>query len=572
MQYNKEEILISLVSAQSDLVLFENLPNAIKKSFGLVSTLTKTKTIYLYANSECYQGKLCSSQLYEYTDYNNNLRVNNPKLQNIEYDDSTTRWLKLFLENKNVEGYIEDFPLNEQKSLKVNNVDSIISMPIFINKKLWGFVGLENIDRQIILDEFIKDALKLFFTSLTKTIINYQKCKDVAQNEKVYEILYQKSYDAIFLIKNYKLIDVNETTKKMFEGKYKDDFSKNTGLNPFIMSPEFQENSQNSADASMRWMKECLDKGHSNFEWNFSRFDRTLFWADVALTRIHIDNHIYIHGSLREITKKKEQDELIKQEGAELRLLSKSLQAKVKSEVEKNREKDRLMYSQAKNAQMGEMLNMIAHQWRQPLNAMSASSIKITMKQELDLLDEEDINKHAEFIQTQTQKMSKVIDDFMNFFKPENEKTDFTIKECFADIEAIMGAQLIARDISLEYDKDSPYILHSYPKELSHVLVNLIANSRDAFADVEQKNQKISVDIVSLEDGVCLLRVQDNAGGISKDKIDKIFNPYFTTKEQGKGTGIGLYMSKRVVEEVLEGSISSQNTKDGVKFDISFKA
>ncbi len=231
------------------------------------------------------------------------------------------------------------------------------------------------------------------------------------------------------------------------------------------------------------------------------------------------------------------------------------------------KEKETLLQKQSHLAQMGEMLSMIAHQWRQPLNAMSASAIKITLKQELGSLTQEEIIEHGYFIQKQTQQMSKVIDDFMNFFKPENQKQYFTFVKVIDSIFSLTKAQLINKNIELKVEEKSAEQIFGYEKELSHVVLNLVSNARDAFdgKDIENKYIKVVFDANEFE---YIISVCDNAGGIPKNIIDKVFNPYFTTKEEGKGTGIGLYMSKKILDEIFNATIDVSNTNEGAKFTI----
>ena len=258
---------------------------------------------------------------------------------------------------------------------------------------------------------------------------------------------------------------------------------------------------------------------------------------------------------------------LLIEQQKELQKLNAELQERVALEVERNREKDRMLYNQAKSAQMGEMLNMIAHQWRQPLNAISASAISIAMKQEIDTVTEKDLLDHANFVQELTQKMSKTVNDFMNFFKPAQEKATFLFSSLLESITSILGAQLQNRGIELVVHAEENYTIDSYDKELSHILINLIANARDAYHDHPSNNQKIEVGLH--QDGEhTIIDVIDHAGGIPEEIIDKIFDPYFTTKEQGKGTGIGLYMSRRMVHEILGGTLEVCNYEDGAKFSI----
>jgi signal transduction histidine kinase len=255
----------------------------------------------------------------------------------------------------------------------------------------------------------------------------------------------------------------------------------------------------------------------------------------------------------------------------ELEEYKKTLEERIKAEVVENRKKDRMLHNQSKSVQMGEMLNMIAHQWRQPLNAISASAISVAMKLELYELEPDDIREHLTYIQWRVQKMSQTINDFMNFFKPDQEMQQFSLKDVIQDIESLMKAQLQGRGIRIIYDEHNPIKIFSYKKELAHVLINIIANARDAYEGLHVDSKTITVTLDEREDRKLLLSVRDRAGGINPDLLEKIFNPYFTTKDQGKGTGIGLYMSKRIVLEILHGTIEADNRDEGAEFSIVFK-
>lgn len=256
---------------------------------------------------------------------------------------------------------------------------------------------------------------------------------------------------------------------------------------------------------------------------------------------------------------------------SELEEYKKTLEQRIKTEVEENRNKDRMLHNQSKSVQMGEMLNMIAHQWRQPLNAISASAISVSMKLELDELGPDDIREHLNYIQWRVQKMSQTINDFMNFFKPDQEIQQFNLRDVMKEIESLMKAQLQARGIRLIYDPRSPIVMSSYKKELAHVLINIIANARDAYEGKHITAKTIEIVIAQQDEENITISVRDKAGGIEAANMEKIFNPYFTTKDQGKGTGIGLYMSKRIVCEILGGSIEANNVDGGAEFEITLK-
>jgi len=229
--------------------------------------------------------------------------------------------------------------------------------------------------------------------------------------------------------------------------------------------------------------------------------------------------------------------------------------------------KDNMIIQQSKLAQMGEMINMIAHQWRQPLNAINAAAIKLSMQNEMDLITSEEINKTTLFIENMAQEMSNTINDFMNFTKPINDKESIEIKKIIDDILHLMGAQLRNHNIDFLTDIEEDLKLITYKKDLEHVLINLISNARDAFDDKTIEEKRILIQAY-FKNGNYIIKVIDNAGGIEMDVLDRIFEPYFTTKEQGKGTGLGLYMSEKIVKENLNGNINVVNLDDGAEFTI----
>lgn len=241
------------------------------------------------------------------------------------------------------------------------------------------------------------------------------------------------------------------------------------------------------------------------------------------------------------------------------------LQRRIDDELKKNREKDHLLYTQARYAQMGEMLNMIAHQWRQPLQSISASTATLMVKKSINSLNEEDLEKHIQVVNRLTQQLSETINDFMTFSKPSRDPESFRLQGLIGEIIAFVGPQLTSSGIAFQEKIDDVEVL-AYRKELLHVLLNLVSNAKDALMTKEGE-KIITVRSQRVPDGI-EITVEDNAGGIDDRIIDRVFEPYFTTKEEGKGTGIGLYMSKRIVEEMLGGALVVENVRKGARFTI----
>ncbi len=244
--------------------------------------------------------------------------------------------------------------------------------------------------------------------------------------------------------------------------------------------------------------------------------------------------------------------------------------AKIDKDMQKMLQQKELLMKQSKHAQMGEMLGMIAHQWRQPLNSMSASAVELSMLWELKNTKCDGVIKHSKFIQNQTQLLSNIINDFMNFFKEEKNMQQFTIKDMIDNVNSLMANQLSSRGIKLVYDRKSKIQIYNYKKELLHVIVNIFSNARDAYDDISLDLKTIFISITEDEDEQTIT-IKDNAGGIPENIINNIFDPYFTTKEKGKGTGIGLSMTKMIVNEMLHGTIEVHNENKGAVFTIKLK-
>lgn len=230
-------------------------------------------------------------------------------------------------------------------------------------------------------------------------------------------------------------------------------------------------------------------------------------------------------------------------------------------------EKEELMLSQSKNAAMGEMISMIAHQWRQPITTISMSANNIIADIELDVFDASETKKIAEIISTQTQFLSKTIDDFRNFFKEDKGIDEFKFKSLFNELSSIILASLKNKDIELKVFCDENILFRTYKRELLQVLLNIIKNAKEALVEEHIDNKFIKVLVEDLDYEI-KITISDNAGGIKEENLSKIFEAYFTTKDEFNGTGLGLYMSKMIVEKHLAGSIDVKNNDLGAEFTI----
>jgi len=247
-----------------------------------------------------------------------------------------------------------------------------------------------------------------------------------------------------------------------------------------------------------------------------------------------------------------------------LNKLNEHLQDEVEKQTNNNLKKDKILQEQSKLAAMGEMVGAIAHQWRQPLNSLSINIQNLDDDYIDGLIDENFIDS---FISKQTktiQFMSKTIDDFRNFFRVDKIKKVFSVKEAIDATISIQSAQLKNSNINLEIIGED-FKLYTLESEFHQVILNLITNAKDELIAKNIEYGKIVITIAKNK-----ISISDNAGGVPKEIVDRIFEPYFTTKEQGKGTGMGLYMSKMIVEQNIGGILSVKNSKDGAEFTINF--
>lgn len=265
-----------------------------------------------------------------------------------------------------------------------------------------------------------------------------------------------------------------------------------------------------------------------------------------------------------------------------LEAINNELEERVEEEIRKNRDKEQMMIEQSKMAAMGEMIGAIAHQWRQPLNALGLYIQDLEDAHRYNELDTQYLQTMIHDSMRQINFMSKTIDDFRNFFKPSKVEQHFAVRESLDDVLRLIGAQLEShhiRQISVSGGEDINPV-KGFKNEFEQVILNILTNAKDAFLDETEKGFDVGeahIDIAIAEkNGTITIEIKDNAGGIDESVIGRVFEPYFTTKEQGKGTGIGLYMSKTIIEKSMNGSIDVENiqmgSRKGAKFTITLDA
>lgn len=283
----------------------------------------------------------------------------------------------------------------------------------------------------------------------------------------------------------------------------------------------------------------------------------TIKWVYTRsiLLRDHFGNITHLYGYINDVTQMKINEE--------------ELKMRVEYEAQKNIEKDRLLIQQSKLASMGEMLGSIAHQWRQPLNNISLLIHFIRDNFKSESFKQEHMNENIADIKFQIEYMSQTIDDFRSFYEPNKDKSLFNIKNAITSAYKIVQTQFEKEDIAIEIKGDDVE-LFSYENELQQVIVNILNNAKDAIIQRKKKEKfepKVEISIRKINKKV-VMDISNNGGTLSNKVLARIFEPYFTTKFENQGTGIGLYMSKTIIEKNMKGVIGAKKIENGLNFSI----
>lgn len=276
-------------------------------------------------------------------------------------------------------------------------------------------------------------------------------------------------------------------------------------------------------------------------------------------------------GSSEELRKAKEELEIRVQERTqELARTFEELHHEIEQRLEavdELRIKERMLIQQSRLAAMGEMLSNISHQWRQPLNCLGLIIQNILLTGKRGELNSEELEAGVSKGMQVINHMSQTIDDFRGFFSSDKRRETFSINEVVEKMLGLLEGELRHMQVEVITTGEKPCQVTGYRNEYSQVLLNILTNARDAFIERQTENPKIIISI-DCRDDLTVVRIADNAGGIATDIMDRIFDPYFTTKDPDKGTGIGLFMSKTIIEKNMNGRLGARNVKDGAEFSI----
>jgi signal transduction histidine kinase len=240
-----------------------------------------------------------------------------------------------------------------------------------------------------------------------------------------------------------------------------------------------------------------------------------------------------------------------------------AIQSELKHEAELNREKDVFMIYQSKQAKIGEMVGNISHQWKQPLNTINLILTNLYEEYKYQELDEKEFEKTINTLRKIVDNMADTIKDFTDFLKPSKENTKFDLAESIHLVLDLMEVSLKYNQISIKVDLEPDIRIMGLHNEFAHVLFNVLNNARDAIVESKVEDKYISIRTFS-KDKEVIIEIHNTGNQIPDETLEKLFQPYFTTKGDKDGTGVGLYISRIIVEQRMNGKINLENVEDGV--------
>jgi PAS domain S-box-containing protein len=368
--------------------------------------------------------------------------------------------------------------------------------------------------------------------------------KRLEKDLKDTELLVSEGEIIALRVKNSKNLEVLFISKsiKIFGYIYEDFFQRNVTLLDIIHPDD--------KDEFIASLHAYMNQGFTSFSKSYRIVTKSseIRWVLNRMLFIKDDfgNITNLYGYIYDITALK-QGEL-------------ELEKRVKQEVTKNNEKQKLLIQQNKLAAMGEMIGSIAHQWRQPLNNISL--ILHFLKDNYQNISQEEFQSHTQKAKKQLEYMSQTIDDFRNFYKPSKQKTRFSVLNAIQKALSIINSQLEKNMIAVKINEEDFAVL-GYENEFKQAILNILSNAIEAIKESHIKNGTIDIEVQKSS-----ISISNNGGNATDEVLDRMFEPYFTTKFEDKGTGIGLYMTKTIIES-MKGSISVSNLQNGIRFSIT---
>ena len=261
-------------------------------------------------------------------------------------------------------------------------------------------------------------------------------------------------------------------------------------------------------------------------------------------------------------------EQILAEKQHQLEELNLNLEQNVTNAVSDLRKKDQMLIQQRRQAAMGEMIGNIAHQWRQPLNTLGLVIQELWITYGRDEATKESVETSTQKAMALIDHMSKTINDFSSYFRPDHSKNLFSVSDAVSKTLSLLEPTMKSMQIDIRFFQVQPAEVYGYANEYAQVLLNILINSKDAFQECDGEGDRVITITATKGNSRSVVTIADNAGGIPADTMDRIFDPYFTTKGSDKGTGIGLYMAKTIIEQHMNGRLTARNIDGGAEFRI----
>ena len=448
------------------------------------------------------------------------------------------------------------------RELKINQVDNnrLINIDSFTPKELYSHFLTSEFSYDILRSSYSFPLLKKEHNTYQSSLVlkSYDDGVKLTNNFDIDDIVqlgfaHSKSYYDEFKTKIDSLDDINNDIFITYNSIGREKFIKDSGFEYKSATGSFSKSElviykNKIYDLNLSSIMLLINKNSSN----------TLKKRQYKKPKYDIKWDMSVVNALSNIAKVS---------SFELQSLNSELEFRVKKEIEKNLKKDAVLIHNTKLAQMGEMMSMIAHQWKQPLSAISATSSGLHIKIELDMYEREFFLASLAKIEEFVNHLSSTIDDFSNFFKPSKKKENILLSNIVEKAMTIASYSLTKHSIKVQKEIDDTIMIGTYTNELIQVILNIIKNAENIMLKREINSPLILLKTYK-KDNFIYLEISDNGGGIEEKIINKIFEPYFSTKATKDSTGLGLYMSQLIVEDSLGGKLLVKNSKNGAVFSI----
>ncbi|TVQ92298.1 MAG: PAS domain-containing sensor histidine kinase [Bacteroidetes bacterium] len=498
-----------------------------------------------------------------------------PQILNIQnYDVSRFPWWWEQMQKKkqinipDVQNHLH-LSREEKEILLDQDIQSLLSIPMINNGILIGFLGLDRVKEKKGWAENEISQFNVLAEILSRVFAKQRAEKALKKSENRYRLLAENARDIIYRIQ----------VKPDFYYEYVSPSTKDVlgyGPEAYYNNPDFFAKIVHTDDSIK--LENIFRKPEFFKETVQLRvFHNTgkIVWIELKNVPVYSAQNrlIAFEGIARDISALKHSEERLRELNFQLtektealEILNSSLEQRINEEVEKNRNLDHMMALQARQAALGEMIGNIAHQWRQPLNLLSLAMYDLEDTFEYQELDKKYMDASMKEIHGIIQQMSQTIDDFRNYFKPQKEKTVFYAREAVNSALDFMSPYFVNAKVKIQKDLPDEVKILGYYAQFEQVVINILKNAMDSVLNFDPENRIIKVKAALHDEENSYVEIMNTGNPIKEEDITKIFDPYFTTKPEGEGLGLGLYIAKIIIEKNMEGKISFENVRNGVRF------